>query len=247
MSNLVKVYEHTVHHCTKNRRKYEKPQPLKYSGILPNYTPPKPFNETKADILVLEKDTITASLELQDEKLNPLVLNMSSSRVPGGGVSKGARAQEESLFRRTNYFQHLDPDFYPLDDFEVVYTPNVAVIKDENHNLLDSPEYLTFIACPGIKNPEYQKNGRMSSRCRHILRQKIRMIFQVAAYHGHDSLVLGALGCGAYKCYPEHVVEQFNKVTTEFQPGTFRKIVYAINSQNRDSNFEVFDKKISRE
>lgn len=248
MSHLVKVYDHTFNYCIKNKRKFKRPVTVKYSGIIKEFTPPRPFGNTKAEIQVVEKDTIVAALDLQDEKLNPLVLNMASERVPGGGVRKGSKAQEESLFRRTNYFMHLNKKVvkYPLGEIEAVYTPNVAVIKNTEYKLLESPIHMSFIACPGIRYPEFQANGRMTSFNRYLLKQKIRMIFQVAAYHKHDSIVLGALGCGAFNCVPEHVVEEFNKITQEFQPGTFKKIVYAINSQGRDSNFTIFNKKIDR-
>lgn len=41
------------------------------------------------------------------EGYNLAVLNMASSMNPGGGVMTGARAQGETLFRRTNLFRSL--------------------------------------------------------------------------------------------------------------------------------------------
>lgn len=245
MPNLVSIYKHTVQHCTKKKRKYINPRPVKYSGLLKNYTPNRQYNDEKEVVSVVEDDTINVALNLKSQNYNPLVLNMASERVPGGGVRNGAKAQEESLFRRTNYFMHLDKSMYPLQEFQVIHTPNVAVVKDEDYKLLQSEEYLDFIACPAVRNPEYQQNGRMSERDRYVMRQKIRLIFQTAAYHGYDCLVLGALGCGAYKCNPHDVIAEFNKVMQEYQ-GVFRKIVYAVNSQGRDTNFELFRDNIIR-
>lgn len=46
--------------------------------------------------------------------LNPLVLNMASPKRPGGGFRNGSAAQEENIFRRSNYFQVLED----LDRFD---------------------------------------------------------------------------------------------------------------------------------
>ena len=44
---------------------------------------------------------------------NPVMLNMASRRCPGGGVLNGARAQEETLFRRSN----LCVSLYQFDEY----------------------------------------------------------------------------------------------------------------------------------
>jgi uncharacterized protein (TIGR02452 family) len=217
-----------------------------YTGLWDDYTPPRPFGDLAlTEISVVNQDTILAALELQDEKLNPLVLNMASDRTPGGGVKNGARAQEEDLFRRTNYCMHLNNKTvtYPLGPSQVVYTPNVAVFKDEKYNLVNHATYLTFVACPGIRN---RSGGRLSARDLSTLKTKIRMIFQTAAHHCHHSLVLGALGCGAFKCRPEDVIPVFNEVIKEYLPGTFKKIVFAVLSRN-DRNFTVFNEQIQKD
>ena len=70
-------------------------------------------------IKVYNCDTLVGTKRMIDQGMKPLVLNMASNFVPGGGVRKGSRAQEECLFRRSNYFLSLDtnklpPQTYPL-------------------------------------------------------------------------------------------------------------------------------------
>lgn len=58
---------------------------------------------------------------------------------------------------------------------------------------------------------------------------KIRTIFRIALANGHDSLVLGAFGCGAFRLPPEAVAEQFARVMDELEfEGRFRAVVFAI-------------------
>ena len=54
----------------------------------------------KSNIKIFNMDTIKFSVL---HCHNPLVLNLADNNRPGGCVDSGSRAQEESLFRRTNY------------------------------------------------------------------------------------------------------------------------------------------------
>ena len=63
---------------------------------------------TKAEIE--NSDTFDMAIKYVNNKqgLNPLVLNMASDYKPGGGVETGSKAQEEDLFRRSNYYQTVN-------------------------------------------------------------------------------------------------------------------------------------------
>ena len=47
------------------------------------------------------------------------------------------------------------------------------------------------------------------------LKIKVRLILQIAIQKGHDAVVLGALGCGAWRNPPQHVAEIFQEVLAE--------------------------------
>lgn len=49
------------------------------------------------------------------------------------------------------------------------------------------------------------------------IKNKIRTIFRIGLIHGHDSLVLGALGCGAFRNPPRHVAQLFHEVMEELE------------------------------
>ena len=58
---------------------------------------------------------------------------------------------------------------------------------------------------------------------------KIRTIFRIALANGHDSIVLGAFGCGAFRLRPELVAEQFSRALDEAEfRNRFRAVIFAI-------------------
>ena len=62
-----------------------------------------------------------------------------------------------------------------------------------------------------------------------IMLSKIRTIYSAAIAAGHDALVLGAFGCGAFRLRPDLVAGMFRDVL--FEPefkGSFRAVVFAI-------------------
>lgn len=203
-------------------------------------------NNYKTKIIVVNEDTFTVAQKMVDKLFNPLVLNMASFFLAGGGVEKGSQAQEENLFRRSNYFQCVALNLYPIGLNEVIYTPLVIVIKDNEYNLLKRPFGVACIAVAAIKDPPLtvDKKNFKNPNFTKLMEDKIRSIFQMAYEKGHDSVLLGALGCGAYHNPPELVAQIFNKVQTEFD-GCFKEIIYAIYSV-KDQNYDIFSKIIEQ-
>lgn len=216
-----------------------------------DHRPQKKYEEM--DVRVTKEDTIVAARHLMDEGLRPLVLNMADDVFSGGCVSTGSGAQEESLFRRMNYCVSLHNDprknrFYPIAHDEAVYSPGITVFRsteDTNYRFLNRPFKLDFIACPGIKYPVLDDTGHLLETDTTILEQKIRLILQVGQDMGHDSLVLGALRCGAWNNTPGDVAACFERILSKY-PLIFKVIVFAILSvTDYDSkNYEIFRDKL---
>ena len=61
---------------------------------------------------------------------------MANAEHPGGGVTRGARAQEEDICRRTSLYPMLDPVLYPLETDALLYTPDVRIVKDGEYRCL---------------------------------------------------------------------------------------------------------------
>jgi uncharacterized protein (TIGR02452 family) len=211
-------------------------------------------------------DCLYAGAQLKEQGYNPAVLNMASRRNPGGGVVTGAGAQEETLFRRTNLFRSLyqfapyaeqygikqSHYQYPLDrNFGGVYTPDAIYFRDseqKGYALLDNPVSLSFISVAGMNRPDLTADGIIAAHHVEPIKNKIRTIFRIGLAHGHDSLVLGALGCGAFRNPPRHVARLFHEVMDELEfKNKYRRIVFAIlddhnarQSHNPEGNFKPF-------
>ncbi len=201
-------------------------------------------------IEVENEDTLDMALRfLEDDTLNILVLNMASEFKPGGGVETGAQAQEEEIFRRTNAFMTHPPHMYPLDDDEVIYSPEVYIVKDKNYETLKHKEQrkVSMIAVPAIRKPKLKRNEYIENDY-NLMVNKIESIFKIALMNDHDSLILGALGCGAF-CNPPTIVSQiFNDMIKKYKK-YFKKIGFAIlivhDRDNDNINIfrDVFEKK----
>ena len=192
-------------------------------------------------------DCLYAGVQLKEQGYNPAVLNMASRRNPGGGVTTGAGAQEETLFRRTNLFRSLyqfapyaeqygiKPSHhqYPLDrNFGGVYTPDAIYFREseqKGYALLEKPVSLSFITVAGMNRPDLTTGGMIANHHVEPIKNKIRTIFRIGLVHGHDSLVLGALGCGAFRNPPRHVARLFHEVMDEPEfKDKYRCIIFAI-------------------
>lgn len=226
----------------------------------------KPIDDEQTLVDVQNTDCLYAGVQLKEQGYNPAVLNMASRRNPGGGVVTGAGAQEETLFRRTNLFRSLyqfapyaeqygmkrSHHQYPLDrNFGGVYTPDAIYFREseqKGYALLGEPVSLSFITEAGMNRPDVTADGMIADHHVEPIKNKIRTIFRMGLAHGHDSLVLGALGCGAFRNPPRHVARLFHEVLDEPEfKDKYRLIVFAIlddhnahQKHNPEGNYKPF-------
>lgn len=187
--------------------------------------------------------SIELGRDLQLKGYNPVILNLADAYVACGWYYKGSNAQEESLCRQSTLSQSLYQYYgaeqaaqsgvsfrgkrYPMDlRHGAIYSPHVTVFREgaaKGYALMDEPYETAFISCAALdfnekhgKNREYRNSdGGFTSEGREIMRSKIRTIFGAALAGGHDAIVLGAFGCGAFRLHPDLVAALFRQVLIE--------------------------------
>lgn len=221
-----------------------------------------PCKTDKTEITVVNNDSINAGLDIQRKGYNPIILNFANRRTAGGGVVSGCRAQEETIFRRSNLYRSLYqfmPDAekynvrknwrqYPMDkDFGGIYTPYATVFRALDYSLLEKPEKISFVSVAAMNRPRLV-DGEIAPELIEGTLNKMRTILRIGLYHGHDAIILGAFGCGAFQNPPKHIAQLFNQVIQEPEfKNKYKKIVFAIiedhNSYgtiNPDGNLQAF-------
>jgi len=248
---LIKVYQDTVYHSISPQNKNDIiPNLISYDNIrLQNVKPKAKYDGTK--LIVENTDSFSLSKYLIDNGITTsekiLTLNMASHIHSGGGVANGARAQEECLFRSSNYFLHLPQAIYPLNDDELILSRNVKVFKDamDGYKYI-TPFYVNCVAVAALCDPktQYLMNNHNETYTldsdREIMRTKIRDIFKIAYLNKYDTLVLGALGCGAFGNPAEEVAKLYLDTIREFK-GCFKTIAFAVLSGHDNPNYDIFE------
>ena len=191
---------------------------------------------------------------------NILVLNFANPVNPGGGVRRGARAQEEDLCRKSSLLFSLESDYAQryyrynkslhtyMGSDAIILTPNVEIIKDVNGDLLEESVIVSVMTCAapmitqgmeGLNDEQYQE----------LFYNRICGILKCAAYWGYQALVLGAFGCGAFGNDAKLVSDLFYKALKEFNydgmraKDFFRRIDFAVLDRTPGQyNFNEFNR-----
>ena len=224
--------------------------------------PQPPYTEP-AKVIVTKNRSFEAARPYAEHGLKVAVLNFASSTNPGGGVTRGASAQEECLCRVSTLYPCLNDAsmwdvFYtphrkaknPLHNDDIIYTKEVVVIKDDDLQPLDKTFTVDVITCAAPTLREETSNRYNPSEGKHVdvtpeellaLHEKRgRLILESAAANGAEVLILGAFGCGAFKNDPAVVAQAYANILPEYLR-YFRTIEFGIYCRPRDdSNYRTF-------
>ncbi len=228
----------------------------------------KRYERTQVEVTAFRSFAAAMREKRREPEKRAAALNFASATNPGGGVTRGSSAQEESLCRLSTLYPCLNTpelkrayyDFHrqrhdALYTDACIYTPDILVIKtdDDRPERMEEKSWcrLDVISCaaPNLRerpsnamNPGPAKPVRITPEALlPILKQRARRILSVAAENREDILILGAFGCGAFRNPPETAARAWAEVLPEFS-GVFAKVHFAVYCRPDDlRNYLVFD------
>ena len=221
-----------------------------------------------AQLKVSKKRTFEAAAGYKDYKV--CVHNFASATNPGGGVERGANAQEEALCRCSGLLLCLKDNkvwnaFYqahrdaqdPIHNDDIIYTPDVLVVKSDTSAPKTFPEreryFVDVLTCaaPNLRpKPSNNYNSGDGANAIHISdkqlleihEKRLRRMLDVALAQGAEAIVLGAFGCGAFMNNPEVVARAAKTVIADYRYA-FRAIEFAVYCRPDDErNYKVFER-----
>jgi len=213
---------------------------------------------------VVNADSFTLAREIAAN--NPgeevMVLNLANPVHIGGGVRRGAKAQEEDLCRQSTLLLALEGEdasrYYEYNrslhtrngSDAVIIIPWVEVFKDADYNYLDQTTVVSVLTCaapildPGVR---YDKK-----KYRNMMYHRIEGILVASAVNGYRHLVLGAFGCGAFNNDAAIVSDIFYDVIKNFRldgcgvDNFFKSIDFAVLTKpGKTYNYDEFARNFS--
>ncbi|MGC9963910.1 MAG: TIGR02452 family protein [Syntrophobacteraceae bacterium] len=214
-----------------------------------SYPPGQPFQESargnyQTKISVENTTTLDTARRLIAEGHRPAVLNFASATNPGGGFLGGARAQEEYLARSSGLYACIrDNAMYafhrsrrdPLYTNYAIYSPDVPVFRQDDGSLLDAPYTVAIITCPAVNASKIVPER--SSETGPAMWLRILKVLSIGVKHSHDSIVLGAWGCGAFGNDGSEIAALFHRALEQNFMGSYRQVIFAIVDWSRDRKF----------
>jgi len=219
-----------------------------------------PTHESKSTEIVVQNCTTLAAaraLLAKEPTCNPLCLNFASAKNPGGGFLNGSQAQEESLARASGLSACLDQarEYYAanrscgtcLYTHYLIYSPGVPVFRDDSDRLLPAPYLASMITAPAVNAGALRRNepGK-ANKVEATMLERIDRVLTIAQLQGHDTLVLGAWGCGVFKNDPAEVAQWFaEQLASDRHQGAFRKIVFAVLDREPCDTLRAFERQFA--
>ena len=214
--------------------------------------------EKRGIVQFQENLSLLAARETVEAGKHTAVLNFANPLEPGGGVLRGATAQEENLCRSSNLYKGLVSEnaisYYQanksilsknyfdkmfLGNDMVVYSPKVTVLKEDigyqkgfSYNGCEEYASQTFdvdiITCAA---PFFSATeyALPNGDLQRLMEKRIQNIFEVAIDNEVEALILGAFGCGAFNNPPNVVAEAFRKVLLQDRyRNAYDTVVFAV-------------------
>ncbi len=220
-----------------------------------DYTVGIPLNF--CDVYVLKIHPLIIAKEFCACNLNPAIINIVNDKYSDNNIENLEGVYDEILNLRTNFqcISRQNNNFPPKEN-EVIYTPQVIVLRDEQLNPQMNIYKVSFITINSnidkLKILEFTEDddniseisnssdiGKvkitriLSVKTYVFLKQKLELIFQTAHFAGNQVLILNDLGIVKDKLPYEDIVELLNSCILKYGH-LFKEIVFALNSRTNE-------------
>ncbi len=225
----------------------------------------------RTEITVTKARSFEAAMRLHREFPDDRIAvhNFASATNPGGGVERGAQAQEECLCRCSTLFPVLKSNRLFVEYYAFhrerrdahytdacVWSPDIYIIKTDTVDPKRMPESewckvdILTCAAPNLRsrpnnsmNPGNDLKVHMTNEeLLDLHKHRARHMLSAAAAQGDTVLVLGAFGCGAFKNNPTVVAQAYKEILPEFE-GYFKRVEFAVYcTPERPENYNAFKK-----
>ena len=201
-------------------------------------------------VRVVDQDSVSAIMELGRglaSACDMAVLNFASFTNPGGGYDRGAWAQEEALCAESTLFNVLrdQHNWYGMNRRRNIncelyrnrglVVPKVRFDRGKFHKYAD----VIVVAAPNARRARADYHVAEDTLLT-AMRNRIRFVLAIADDLGHDKLVLGAYGCGAFGWDAEVVAKLFLEELASGKHVASR-VTFAIPKANFDENLPRFE------
>lgn len=246
------------------------PDDVKKYSNRKDFDPPYVFGRCgygceNTDSFSLARERVTHTYLYDKDIPKILVLNLANAVNPGGGVRKGAKAQEEDLCRCSSLLMSLESrhakKYYDynkrlhtkMGSDALMITPQVEIFRNENGDLLDESVVVSVVTC-AAPMVSHGKEGMSDAEYERMLYDRITGLLKSVAYLGYKNLVLGAWGCGAFGNDAAVISDLFYNALKNLdyngrgQKDLFRRIDFAVLDRTKEQyNFKEFYRNFTHE
>lgn len=151
-------------------------------------------------------------------------------------LKQSSTTQGAKFFPLNNYQEVKFKNAINWIHHQLVYTPDVQFFRSNaanNYEFLDTPFKVGILSSAAPVEPTLTslKDGSIDYKdkaTKGYVKQAIALQLYAAHVKGHDTVILGAFGCGAFKNPPQAVAKIYKEVIDKQFQRAFKKIVFAI-------------------
>ncbi|KAJ7772960.1 hypothetical protein DFH07DRAFT_866126 [Mycena maculata] len=187
---------------------------------------------TAVEVINSDAFSVARNIMASDPARKVAVLNLASDLLPAGPWLQDMTTTQE--------------DHYPWPNLGEgcvagIYSPGVVIFRDDlDHECVELPlDGRRVVSVITVAAPRWSDltpdQAFADPATLGDLREKIRLVYRMAAHNGQEYLVLGAMGCGALEMRDILFEPEFR--------GWFKKFVFVIYSRptNGPGNFGIFE------